>query len=215
MDELELLKKQWQRQEQDLPHLSYDQLYKILLKKSSSIVKWIFMISIGEILLWTALALLVPDSSSKFTDRVGLQNIMTIANVLYYLIFITFIYLFYKNYRKISTTDSAKELMENILRTRKTVKYFIAYNIIGISIIMLGLNIYYFFNQDILFETIVKNEGMNKAMNKDQFLIIFFTTQLVVAILLIGGIWVFYRIIYGILLRRLNRNYKELEKIEV
>jgi flagellar biogenesis protein FliO len=31
----------------------------------------------------------------------------------------------------------------------------------------------------------------------------------------LGIIWIFYRVIYGILLRRLNRNYKELKKLEV
>ena len=32
MDELEILKKQWQNQEQALPHLSYKDIYKMLLK---------------------------------------------------------------------------------------------------------------------------------------------------------------------------------------
>jgi hypothetical protein len=43
MDQLELLKKQWQSREQELPKLTYNDIYSMLLKKSSSIVKWIFL----------------------------------------------------------------------------------------------------------------------------------------------------------------------------
>ena len=102
MDELELLKKQWQRREEDFPQLSYADIYKMLLKKSSSIVKWIFLISIGEIIFWTSLLFLMPESSKKFTDDIGLHNTMLFLNILYYLVFGTFIFLFYKNYLKIS-----------------------------------------------------------------------------------------------------------------
>ena len=33
MDELELLKKDWQKQEQQLPKLSFDEIYKMIWKK--------------------------------------------------------------------------------------------------------------------------------------------------------------------------------------
>ncbi len=151
MDELELLKKQWQTREQELPHLSYSDIYNMLLKKSSSIVKWIFYISIAEILFWTVLALFVPESSTKFSDDIGLHNILVAINVLNYLVFGFFIFLFYRNYRKISTTDSIKELMGNILRTRKTVKYFVIYNVTTSVLLIIGINIYYYLNQDIVF----------------------------------------------------------------
>jgi len=38
LDELELLKKDWQKREVDLPKLSYEQIYPMTKKKSSSIV---------------------------------------------------------------------------------------------------------------------------------------------------------------------------------
>ncbi len=50
MDELELLKKDWQNKEEHLPkNLSYDEIYKMIWKKSSSIVKWIFYISLSNL----------------------------------------------------------------------------------------------------------------------------------------------------------------------
>lgn len=215
MDELELLKKQWHRQESDLPHLSYNDIYRMLLKKSSSIVKWIFFISIGEIIFWTVMALLVPDSSYKFTDDIGLHDVLFVANILYYAVFVAFIFLFYKNYRKISTTDSVKELMRNILRTRNTVKYFIIYNVAGAFVMIIGINVFYYFNQDLMFQLMIKDYGISPSMEKEQFLTMFFITQLVLGVLILGGILIFYRVVYGILLRRLNKNYKELKEIEV
>ena len=50
MDKLDKLKENWQSEEHELPKVSFDKIYKMLLKKSSSIVKWIFVISIVELL---------------------------------------------------------------------------------------------------------------------------------------------------------------------
>ena len=36
-----------------------------------------------------------------------------------------------------------------------------------------------------------------------------------VTVIFVTIIWLFYKLIYGILLKRLNRNYNELKKIEV
>lgn len=214
MQELELLKKRWKNQEGNLPHLSYDEIYKMLLKKSSSIVKWIFFISIAEILLWTLLALLVPDSNRKFTDDIGLHNMLLVLNIVYYTVFIVFIVIFYLNYRKISATDSVKRLMGNILRTRRTVKYFIFYNVSGTILMLLGLNIFYFLNQDLMFELMVQDYHISPNIDRNQFFAAFFISQLVIGILIIGAILLFYRLVYGILLRRLKKNYHELQKME-
>ncbi len=213
MDELDLLKKQWQSREQDLPKLSYDDIYKMLLKKSSSIVKWIFYISIAEILFWTILSFLVPESSTKFSDDIGLHDILIGVNIINYTVFGIFIILFYINYRKISLTDSIKELMANIIRTRKTVKYFVIYNITTSFLIIIGINLYYFLNQDIVFKYMSEDYGIAN-ISQDQFMRLFFVIQILFGLVMIAFILLFYRLVYGILLRRLHKNYKELEKIE-
>lgn len=214
MDQLELLKKQWQSQEQKLPHLSYNDIYKMLLKKSSSIVKWIFYIGIAEILFWTILAFLVPDSSTKFSDDIGLHNSLMIANILHYLIFGFFIILFYKNYRKISTTDSIKDLMKNILRTRKTVRYFVIYNVVALIVLIIISNIYYYLNQDLVFKYMSEDYGI-KNISQEKFMNMFFLIQMLFGVVMVGLVLLFYRILYGILLRRLYKNYEELKKIEL
>ncbi len=215
MDELELLKQQWQNREQELPKLSYDDIYKMLLKKSSSIVKWIFYISVAEMVFWTVLSLFVPESSRKFSDDIGLHNALLVLNIISHIIVITFVFLFYKNYRKISTTDSVKELMKNILRTRKTVKYFVIYNV-GASILMIiGLNIYYYLNQDVIFEMMVADYGISGNISQEKFIQVFLVVQFVFGLIMIGLMLLFYRLLYGTLLLRLNKNYRELKKLEL
>jgi hypothetical protein len=55
MKELDLLKKDWQKNKDSFEQVSKIEIYKMIHKKSSSIVKWILIISILEVLLWTSL----------------------------------------------------------------------------------------------------------------------------------------------------------------
>ena len=72
MDELELLKKDWQQREQELPRLSYDDIHRMIWKKSSSLVRWIFYISIIEFTLPHLLYLIpsVRDPPVEVNTRV-------------------------------------------------------------------------------------------------------------------------------------------------
>src|SRR6056297_3335629 len=136
MDGLDLLKKDWKKREGSLPQLSYDQIYKMLWKRSSSIVKWIFVISIIEFLFWALINIFMADQEYwKEMERIHLKEFTVVIYVINYAITFFFIYCFYKNYRKISSTDNAAQLMKNILRTRKTVKYYIGYILISTAIV--------------------------------------------------------------------------------
>lgn len=215
MDELELLKKQWQTREQEFPKLSYKEIYKMLLKKSSSIVKWIFLISIGEIILWTLLAFLVPESSKEINNGIGLKTTFLIVNIINYIVFAIFIFLFYKNYLSIKVTDSIKGLMETILRTRRTVKYFVIYNVGASILLLIGINFFYYTKKDQLYQLMVENYEGYSSIPPESFTSVFFISQIVGGVVMIGLLLLFYRLVYGILLRRLNKNYRELEEIDV
>ena len=125
MDELDKLKKEWQTREQELPKVSYNSIYKMLLKKSSSIVKWIFIISVIELLFWISLYFVIPEDNMKMMNEMGIGDIMFYSNIVHFIVFGIFIGLFYKNYQSIQVTDNTKMLMQNILNTRKTVRYFV------------------------------------------------------------------------------------------
>ena len=210
MDQLEALKKQWQATEQEFPKLSYQDIYAMILKKSSSIVKWIVIISVCEIALWTILSFFVPESSREFNNDMGLKSVFTGINIFTYAVTAVFIYLFYQNYKKIQATSTIKELMGNILRTRKTVHYFVYYNIGMATLLLIGINVYYYYNQDKL-TALLREDDSFGGLPAETFI----NVNIIAGILLIGFLALFYYVIYGLLLRRLKRNYKELEKIEV
>jgi hypothetical protein len=74
------------------------------------------------------------------------------------------------------------------------------------------LNIFYFTHSDLLFEYLSKTVVIE---NKDAFMNAFLLLQIGVSLVMIVLIMLFYRIVYGILLKRLKKNYDELAKIEV
>ena len=117
MDELDLLKKDWQKSENKFPKLSYSDIYKMILQKSSSIVKWIFIISLLEFSLWIVLSFALKDTESmEQFNKIDADFILIPLTVIGYIVLAYFFYLFYRNYRRISVTDNAKILMENILK---------------------------------------------------------------------------------------------------
>lgn len=211
MDELELLKKDWQKQDANYPKLSYDEIYNMLWKKSSSIVKWIFVISILEFLFWGIVTIFFADNEYwNEMERLHLKEFTIVSYIVSYGITFFFIYRFYRNYKKISATDNASILMQNILRTRKTVKYYIGYVLISTAVTSLVFT-YFAFNFHA--ENTQVEEVSKYTFTLTQWAI-FLGIMALFLILLLGLVWVFYRLLYGILLKRLNKNYKELKKLD-
>lgn len=210
MEELDILKKNWQTREQEFPKVSYKEIYAMLLKKSSSMVGWIFYISIGEILLWIALYFLIPESSKQFQIDMGLGSFNKWFTVINLLVVVFFIVLFYKNHIKIKSTSSIKELMKNILKTRKTVHLFVYYNLIISALLVFFTNLYYFLNKEKLVEAL-SHDKLYAGINVDTFI----GANVIAGIIILGLLVIFYALIYGLLLKRLKRNFKELQKIEV
>ncbi|MHA6280724.1 hypothetical protein ACXYMT_11135 [Salinimicrobium sp. CAU 1759] len=212
MDELEFLKQNWKRQEESLPRLSYDEIYKMIWKKSSSIVKWIFVISIVELLLSTLLNIFMADSSYwEQMEQLHLKKATIYIYIVSYLITFYFIYCFYRNYRRISSTDNAATLMRNIIRTRRTVKTYIAYILISTG--LYSIVIAYFTIQN--HQVVEQVEDASKYTFDTIQWVKFTIAGIIILAIFLLAIWLFYRLIYGILLRRLKRNYKELKRLEI
>jgi len=213
MDELDILKKDWQKDDSRYPKLSYDEIYTMILKKSSSIVKWIFIISILEFVFWTIISFALKDADfNKKFESYNAQNIMIPFMILGYLILAYFFYKFFMNYRTISVTDNAKRLMENILKTRRTVRHYVAFNLVYLVVsAFLVLSIEFKRDPDMI-ATIDKAAANGELLKF--YAVTILATTLVLAVC-IGLFLVFYYLIYGLLLKRLNTNYKELKKLEV
>lgn len=209
MKELDLLKKDWQKNNA-FEQISELEIYKMLHTKSSSIVKWIFIISILEIMLWTLISVFFnTDEYLKNIKHEELNFYFEFLTVFNYTVILVFIYLFYKNYMAISTIVSIKQLMKDILKTRKTVQCYVWYNL-GIAALSLlfGFYIAFAFNPDVAI--LMNNIGNN---TKVMVITIGFFVLIIAAFL--GIFWLFYRLIYGTLLRKLFANYRELKKIDL
>jgi hypothetical protein len=211
MDELKQLKKDWQK-DQKFPKINKSEIYKFLHKKSSSIVKWIFIISIIEFSFWNIIAFLIKDNENQQRfDEYGMEYITIPLMITGYILLFYFFILFYRNYKSISTTVNSKTLMEQILKTRKTVKYYVVFNLIFLYIsIAIGIMIELNNNPDVLLQT-------SKFSESGEFYI-FYGIVILITLLAMGVITVFflifYYLIYGILLKKLKKNYKELKEIE-
>ncbi|BFP42380.1 hypothetical protein FGF1_32250 [Flavobacteriaceae bacterium GF1] len=212
MDELELLKKDWQKQGEQLPKLSYEEIYKMIWKKSSSLVKWIFYISIAEFVFWISLFFLPIQGEKLNSDGARLfQNLELSLEILRYIALVYFIVKFYKNFKRIHVTASARELMKSIISTRKTVMQYVWFNL-GVFALMMIVVFIEFAKYD---TTLNMTEKIAEA---DNSLLIWFLVglSLLLFIAFCGFLlWLFYRLLYGILLKRLNNNYRELKKLEV
>ena len=211
MDELELLKRDWKKQDANYPKLSYDQIYNMLWKKSSSIVKWIFIISVLELLISTFLSILFTgDDYWVQLEKYNLTQFTEALFIIGYAITFFFIFMFYLNYKKISATDDAATLMKNILKTRRTVKHYIAY-----VLIYNGLTAILVFSYMIYLHINSQDQTLTKYSFDTLDWIKFIGIGLIVLTLFLGLIWLFYRLLYGILLKKLHKNYKELKKLEM
>ena len=212
MDELKRLKKDW-KENLKFPKLSKDEIYKLLHKKSSSIVKRIFVFSLIEFGFWTLLSFVIKDNEAQQRfDQYEMDHITLPLMVIGYAFLIYFFFMFYKNYKSISTTASSKGLMEQILKTRKTVKYYVIFNLLFLYIsIVIGLFIELNNNPDVALRT------AEFTASGDYYIFygIMLGTTLLMMALLTAILLGFYYLIYGILLKKLKNNYKELKKIEL
>ncbi|MFH6992536.1 hypothetical protein [Flavobacterium sp. FlaQc-48] len=209
MKELDLLKKDWKKNSASFQQISENEIYKMIHKKSSSIVKWILIISILEFSFWTFSNLFInTDDLLRKMNHPEIVLALDILTYFNYIVVLFFVISFYKNYKTISTTVATKTLMSAILKTRKTVQYYVWYNlgmIVIISIFSYFIAFVYNPDMDFLRDKLAAD---GKA--------VFFTVGILILIILglLGIFWCIYRLLYGTLLRRLYVNYKELKKID-
>ncbi|KAB1069083.1 hypothetical protein F6U93_04840 [Tamlana haliotis] len=210
MDELDLLKKDW-NQSSNSHKVSARSIYAMLHKKSSSIVKTLFYISIAELVFWILINVLPTFFSKSYNEQLDLvftnKTVLTLINVFTYAIILLFIYLLFKAHKAISVTDNAKKLMQSILKTRKIIKYYVLYNLIVLFIsVIIGL---YF---GIEHSPEVSDKLTNASSSE---ILVFYGICVIMVVFFTLCFWLFYKLLYGLLLKRLNQNYRELKKLEV
>lgn len=217
MKELDLLKKDWQKNSDSYQQVSENEIYKMIHKKSSSVVKWIFMVSIIELGLGLILGLILSftkydKKTVELIKHLDIYGYYIITSVLLYVVIFYFIFRFYTMYRKIAVDDNTKKLISTILRTRKVVKQYIAFNLSFFAVFCILFGGYLFYEGYL--EAASRNGVLHPEMPLNIALISFLVLILVTA-LFTFTFWLIYKLIYGILLKRLQNNYEELKKIDL
>ena len=204
-------KKVWKNQPEEKNKISALEIYKMTQSKSNSIVKWIFIIGLLEFVFWFAINYLCTKNGAlEPYEKLKLISFIENFNYFHYVVVVLFLILFYRNFSLISTVDDTKTLMKNILLVRKTVKWYVYYNLINVVIFTIILNILIFNTPDGI--NILSGID-NESFNQKHMMSVFIIAQIVVIAIMILILWLFYYLLYGILLKKLNKNYKELTKL--
>ena len=205
MDDLDLLKKNWQKQD-SFNQVSEQDIYEMLQKKSSSIVKWLFFMSVLEFLFCTIMNVFTDGDNILGNKKYDFY--FELLEYFSFLITLIFVYLLWNNYKKISSISNTKKLMSDILNTKKIVNYYVIYNLVTIVfVLIIGFAFLAIKNTDnpILAAKITENPSLVWVLT---------AIFIVVAIIILAVIWLFYKLLYGILLKKLYSNYEELKKID-
>lgn len=212
MEELDLLKKDWNKDGNRYPEVSENDIYAMLHKKSSSIIKWILFISIIEFIVFLIPTILLSDNADIKRMEVSVTGfVITALYAVDYIIMAYFFYKFYINYKKITSTDNVNNLMVNIINTRKTVSTYIFVKV-SYMIVLAIITFIFMYNNDPLWLSAL--HSAEESGNGPKATAVYIIVALLAITALAFFLWLFYRLIYGFLLKRLKRNYDELKKID-
>lgn len=204
-------KKVWKDQPEERNKVSSLDIYKMTQSRSSSIVKWIFIIGLVEFIFWFSISYFgTKNGDLEPYEKLNLISFIDNINYLHYMVVVLFLILFYRNFSLISTVDDTKTLMKNILLVRKTVKWYVYYNLINLVVFSIVFT-FLIFNTpnaiNIIYGLDIENSDLENFMLK--YLIL----QIVIIAVMTLLLWLFYYLLYGILLKKLNKNYKDLIKL--
>lgn len=216
--DLDSLKKTWQEQPVQ-PKYDSSEILQMLNRKSRNYVKYIFWISVAEFLFFSVLGLFYffqgeeSDSFRKILEKLGAQKAPEIETnfdhaylaikILSLLITAYFVLKFYQNYRKIKIEENLKDLIIRIMKFKKTVNAFI---LISIALLVAFTFVFTAFIFYVLNSQNVRPDNSN--------LIIVIIGIIVSTVLCVLLIWLYYRLVYGIIIRKLDKNLKQLKDIE-
>lgn len=200
MDGLDLLKQHWNNNDR-FPKINKEEIRHMLHQRSSSIIKWVFIISLIELSVGIILGFILPmdQKSTSFESFLDITFGIAFKAVILY-----FIYRFFKNYRLIKNTTNTKTLLKTILKTRQSVDNYIKFNIYFVIFYgaLAGL-------KEIV--TTIINKSVAEGIIMTFLVLIVFTPVILIVTYLLKR---YYHILYRRLINKLDNNYEELNRIE-
>ena len=216
--DLDSFKETWQQQPVQ-PKYDTSEIESMLNKSSRNYVKYILWISLVEFILILGANLYYTFLGEDTTDlmsvlgKLGIDNsdqFQTTLTQLYFALKMVslaltgiFVYLFYQNYRKINVEANLKKLILQIIKFKKTVQLFILANIVLVILFTLILGIFTF--------SVLAQQNIELT---NPTIIGFVTGLLLTMGISVVLIWIYYRVVYGFILRRLGKNLEQLQNIE-
>lgn len=212
------LKKSWQEQTVTEVYET-SEIQAMLNKKSRNYVKYIFWISLAEFLFFASVSIYTifsSDNNESFMNlmkRLGLKITNAFELNFEYLYFTLkifsllvtagFVYLFYKNYKQIKIECNLKNLILQIIKFKKTVNAFILTNIILLIVFIFVLTFFTIYT--------LKEQNIHLGHSTVIGLYVGIIVGLTFGIIVI---LIYYRIVYGIIMRRLGKSLEQLQRIE-
>lgn len=216
--DLDSFKSTWQKQPVENKY-DDNEILKMLNRKSRNYMKYIFWISAAEFLFFTLFGFyyIIQDKDSNsfmaLLLRLGVEKNTELTNnleVIYLIIKITtlivtgvFVIKFYQNYRKIKIEEDLKAFITRIINFKKTVNAFILTNIVLFILFTTVFTGFVFY--------VVKHQNIQlDSSTKNGFIMAIIVSTLLCVVL----IWLYYRLVYGIIMGRLDKNLKQLKEID-
>ncbi len=216
--DLDSFKETWQQQPVQ-PKYDTSEIESMLNKSSRNYVKYILWISLVEFILILGANLYYTFLGEDTADlmsvlgKLGIDNsdqFQTTLTQLYLALKMVslaltgiFVYLFYQNYRKINIEANLKKLILQIIKFKKTVQLFIVANIALVILFTLVLGIFTF--------SVLAQQNIELT---NPTLIGFIAGLVLTMGISVVLIWIYYRLVYGFILRRLGKNLEQLQNIE-
>lgn len=216
--DIDALKKTWQDQKISDGY-NQDDIEVMLNRKSRNYVKYILWISVAEFIIFGLVNFLALFSTDFHNDFTNILNKLQIRNqsevefsidkiynwmkVLSLVVTGIFVVVFYVNYKKIDVESNLKKFIIHILKFKKTVNLFIFSNVF-LLVLFIGSLVS-------LLTITIRRQNIHVDNPTFWSLIFAVVLSLLISVILI---LLYYKLAYGILLKRLSKNLKQLEKID-
>lgn len=198
MDELEFLKKDWNKESDEFKRYSEKEIYGMIKKNSTSAAKVLLIMGLTEILIWSTYGYLEGDFPAL---RMGL--------------FVAFFGFVIYLYGRMKAEHTSSALMKNILNLRKAV---LAYAGISLFLIVADHLLYFSdYTRDFMAGIHDGYRGNSYKMTNPDIFAPEIGNYAVFAIVLLIALYLLYLIYkktYGKVLANLRKNYIELNRAE-
>lgn len=217
--DLDNFKKTWQEQEIEPLYEKDEEIVNLLNKKSRNYVKYIFWISVAEFIFFLGFNLfawirhdngegyfgIIAQMGLKVNDQIksNFYNIYFVFKSLSLIIVLCYVWIFYRKYKRINVESDLKHFILQIVSFKKSVNRFILFNVLVLVFFLLLLSFFPIFY--------IKDQHIEVSNSKYQGFII--------ALFIGGGLGIlliilYYKLVYGIIMRKLSKNLDQLEEID-